>query len=174
MFIWCFISSLPRRAGLCYHYNRAITWAPMPARGGPSPWGSMLLWNGMHLGYTWLSLRWGPRQPLSSTMFSLAHHRPTPCLETPKYIVYFHFRVAFVIVAVIILCFSVDTIFSTHWWELHVLFVQLKMLWWQTQDNGHAGSIHLARLKCSPLCWCRSRWIFWSCSSQGSTTDQTH
>ena len=39
--------------------------------------------------------------------------------------------------------------------------------------NGHAGSIHLARLKCTQLCWRSSRWIFWSCSSQGSTRDQT-
>ena len=69
--------------------------------------------------------------------------------------------------SVIILCLSVDTTFSAYWWKLRVLFVQLKILWSQTQDNGHAGSIHLARLKCSQLCWCSSRWIFWSCSSQG-------
>ena len=76
--------------------------------------------------------------------------------------------------SVIILCFSVDTIFSAYWLKLRVLFVQLKMLWSQTQDNGHVGSIHLARLKCSQVCWCSSRWIFWSCSSQWSTRDQTH
>ena len=76
--------------------------------------------------------------------------------------------------SVIILCVSVDTIYSAYWLKLRVLFVQLKMLWSQTQDNGHAGLIHLARLKCSQLCWCSSRWIFWSCSSQWNTRDQTH
>ena len=65
------------------------------------------------------------------------------CICLYMYIVYFHFCGAFVIFAVIILCFSVDTIFSAYWRKLRVLFVQLKMLWSQTQDNGHAGSMHL-------------------------------
>ena len=90
------------------------------------------------------------------------------------HIVHFHFWGAFVIFFCNYLCFNVDTIFSAYWWKLRVLFVQLKMLYSQTKDNGHAGSIHLTRLKWSQLCWCSSRWIFWSCSSQGSTRDQTH
>ena len=56
--------------------------------------------------------------------------------------VYFHFCGAFVIFAVIILCFSVDTIFSAYWWKLRVLFVQLKMLWSQTQDKSWACVIN--------------------------------
>ena len=48
------------------------------------------------------------------------------CICLYMYIVYFHFCGASVIFAVIILCFSVDNIFSAYWWELRVLFVQLK------------------------------------------------
>ena len=120
----------------------------------------MLLKKGQIAG-VWdaMTLMWRPR---CISMLNMVQN----CICVYMHIVYCHFCGAFVIFSVIILCFSVDTIFSAFWLKLRVLFVQLKMLWSQTQDNGHAGWIHLARLKCSQLCWCSSRWIFSSCSSQ--------
>ena len=117
----------------------------------------MLLKKTRQIAGVWdaMTLMWRPRY---ISIMNMVHN----CIYLYMYIVYFHFCGAFVIFAVIILCFSVDTIFSAYWYCT------------TEKDNGHAGSIHLTRLKCSQLCWCISRWIFWSCSSQGNTRDRTH
>ena len=81
-----------------------------------------------------MTLIWRPRY---ISMLNMVPY----CICLYMYIIYFHFCWAFVIFAVISLCFSVDTIFSAYWLKLRVLFVQLKMLWSQTQDNGHAGLV---------------------------------